>query len=446
LWQRIPFGAKLIGSFLVIVLLAVGVSSWFTRDAIIQVFEEVAARDNARVAYGLGSFFEEYYAYEGSWEGLNPQLLMPISHRIGRSFLLANPGGKVLFSVAPELQGTTLPPEELAKGTPIMVNNQQVGVLLIEPFRGRQPPLEAGFMNAITRAILLAGLLTAFLATLLGIVLVRQVTAPLRTLARASEQIAGGQLNQRVDIKGEDELGQLGRSFNRMTANLERSEQARRQMLADVSHELRNPLMIVQGGLEAFTDGVMEPSAENLQALHAKTLLLNRLVSDLHELALAEAGELSLEHSPVDLADLLTQAATAVKPQLTEREIALTLQVAKDLPTLTGDAQRIEQVLLNLLSNAVRYTPAGGRITLRAQVRPHEVQIDVSDTGTGIPPEDLPHIFERFYRGDRSRARTSGGAGLGLAIAQALVAAHGGKIWVESQPGQGATFSFTLPY
>lgn len=431
---------------MIIVLLAVAVSGWLARDAIIKVFEEADARNNARVANVLGNLLEEYYARWGNWTGLSQRLLLQMSHPPGRPFLLADPQGQVLFSTIPELQGTMLSPEQRAKGMPLIVDDKPVGMLLIEPFHAGRSPLEQGFMRSINRSILLAGLMTALLALLLGAVLVRQVTSPLRTLARASEQIAGGQLNQRVAIPGEDELGQLGRSFNRMAANLERSEQTRQQMLADISHELRTPLMIVQGGLEAFTDDVLEPSKENLQALHAKTLLLNRLVEDLHELALAEAGELSLERAPLNLAELLSQAATDVKPQLVEREITLGLEVPEALPALSGDAQRIQQVLLNLLSNAVRYTPAGGRITLRAQARPHEVQIDVADTGPGISPEDLPHIFERFYRGDKSRARASGGAGLGLAIAQALVAAHGGKIWVESQLGQGTTFSFTLPY
>ncbi len=445
LWGKIPFGAKLIGAFLIIVLLASAISYSLADRAIIQVFEEFSARSNARIAHVLSGALGEYYTRQGGWDKLNLHWLILMSRRMGRPFLLADRSGRVRFSSVAKLKDRQLSPEELARGTQIKVEDRSVGVLLIGPFQPGGSPLEQGFMSSINRAILLAGGLTALLALLLGAGLVRQVTWPLRALARASERIAGGKLDQRVELRREDELGQLGRSFNRMAANLERSERARRQMLADVSHELRTPLMIVQGGLEAFIDGVLAPSNENLSALHAKTLLLSRLVRDLRELALAEAGELSLERAPLDPAQLLSQAGLAIKSRLTEKGITLELELPARLPKLEADAQRLEQVLLNLLSNAARATPAGGRICLSAQVRQDEVQFSVSDSGPGIAAEELPHIFERFYRGDKSRARSSGGAGLGLAIAQALVLAHGGRIWAESRPGEGATFSFTLP-
>jgi signal transduction histidine kinase len=215
-------------------------------------------------------------------------------------------------------------------------------------------------------------------------------------------------------------------------------------MIADIAHELRTPLATIQGNLEALQDGVYPFTAERLEALHTKVLLLNRLIADLQKLSLAEAGELSLDREVTDLAPLLSSLQEQIQPQFAAQGVTLDLHVSGPLG-VEIDRQRIEEVLLNLLSNALRYTERGGRVTLSAMPHGKEVHVSVADTGPGISEADLPRVFDRFYRGDRSRSRASGGVGLGLAISKRLVELHGGKIWAESAIGQGATFTFSLP-
>jgi signal transduction histidine kinase len=230
-----------------------------------------------------------------------------------------------------------------------------------------------------------------------------------------------------------------------MAADLEYAEQLRRNMVADVAHELRTPLSNIQGYLEAIRDGMVEPTAAAIRSLTEEAFLLSRLVNELQELSLAEAGELKLVYQAEDIIDLVRQGVTPWEPQLRAREISLSLVLPDDLPAINIDWQRVSQVLHNILENAVAHTPKGGTINVAANAKGKWVEVSVSDTGEGIPAEDLPHIFERFYRVDKSRARATGGSGLGLTIAKRLVEAHGGAITVQSKLGKGSRFSFTLP-
>jgi signal transduction histidine kinase len=249
-----------------------------------------------------------------------------------------------------------------------------------------------------------------------------------------------------VNVTGEDELGHLGQAFNRMAGNLEHSEQLRRQMVMDVAHELRTPLMVQQSHLELLIDQVNEPTPQQFQTIYEQNLLLGRLVKDLQVLAVAESGELHIERTQVSVKELLEGIAEHVRPAMDEKEINLSVTILGNLPTLCLDRQRIEQVLLNLLDNARHHAPNGSQIQLRAELKEKHVEIVVLDQGSGILPEDLPYLFERFYRADKSRSRQSGGFGLGLAIAKHLVEAHGGRIWAEQNAlGQGAAFRFVLP-
>jgi signal transduction histidine kinase len=254
-----------------------------------------------------------------------------------------------------------------------------------------------------------------------------------------------GDLSQRVEVHSQDEIGELARAFNAMADGLARLEELRRNMVTDVAHELRTPLSNIRGYLEALQDGVVEPKPEVIDSLHEEAMLLNRLVDDLRELTLAEAGQLKLERRPVAPADLVDRALEAARAQAEAKGIALQADLPEDLPLVDVDSQRIGQVLGNLLSNALTHTPPGGKVVVVARAKQLAVEVSVSDTGEGIPLERLPYIFERFYRADRSRSRATGGTGLGLSIAKQLVEAHGGRISVASQVGQGTTFTFTLP-
>lgn len=310
-------------------------------------------------------------------------------------------------------------------------------------------PSEQEYLSGFNGALWLGGLGAALVALGLAVFSARRITRPLRRLAEASARIAGGDLTQRVEVPSKDELGELASSFNSMAEALARNEEARRHMVTDIAHELRTPLTVLQGNLEGMLDGVVPLSKDTVATLHQETHLLSRLISDLRELSLAESGRLELHRVPTDLPALVKQAANKMVSQARAKDISLDTQVPPALPYVDLDPDRISQILANLLSNALRHTPNGGRIVLTLEEAPdgndRSVRISVADTGSGIPPEDLPYVFDRFYRADRSRSRSTGGSGLGLAIVKQLVQAHGGRIWVESQPGRGAAFYFTLP-
>jgi signal transduction histidine kinase len=252
-------------------------------------------------------------------------------------------------------------------------------------------------------------------------------------------------LSVRLPENNRGPLGNLAHRFNNMVAELERAEQQRRNMTADIAHELRTPLHIIQGNLEGMLDGVYEPTTENITDTLDETRLLARLVDDLQTLSLAEAGQLPLHPTRFLLADLLADAAAGFESRAAAQNVNLLVDVPDPSPEMEADYDRLYQVLANLLTNALRHTPENDSITLRAEAIPDGVRITVSDTGSGISPEDLPYIFDRFWRGDKSRARTEGSSGLGLAITKQLVLAHGGTISVESELGEGTTFIIELP-
>jgi signal transduction histidine kinase len=297
------------------------------------------------------------------------------------------------------------------------------------------------------------GLALAFplLALALAARVFRSFAIPLADIMAAADAVASGDLTVRVAERGSHEFRQLAHSFNRMTEELARTDQQRRNLTADVAHELRTPLHVIQGNLEGILDGVYAPTTEHIEATLEETKLLARLVDDLRTLSLAESGQLPLHKELVDVNDLLADVATSFSGQAEAGGIELRVancELPEDQKQLVvpGDAGRLDQVLSNLVANALRYTPPGGTITLAANHEDGEVEITVADTGAGIAPEDLPFIFDRFWRGDRARTHTSGaGSGLGLSIANQLVKAHGGKIEVVSQLGEGTTFTVKLP-
>lgn len=357
--------------------------------------------------------------------------------------ILTNARGQVVIDSEGQLQGEVLPEETLDNGAAIVVEGASIGRLILAPPGTVHDSSQTEFLQAVNRALLWAGLASVVVAVLLGFFLARRLAAPLQALTQAVERMSGGELKQQVAVRGTDEIADLGRSFNRMAASLARQEELRRNLMADIAHELRTPIAVIRGDLEALLDEIYEVTPEMIASLQEEILLLTRLVDDLRELSLAEAGQLRLKRERVNLRDILDREVSTFSPLAEMKGAQLMWEPPVDAMEIDADAGRLQQVMANLLSNALHHTLPGGRITVSAQEGSAEIEVVVSDTGPGIAPEDLPHVFDRFWQSDT--AHPGEGSGLGLAIVKGLVHSHGGHVWVESQLGQGSEFHFKLP-
>lgn len=345
---------------------------------------------------------------------------------------------------------------------PIMVNGQPVGMLKVTSYgpQGFWSPQDMAFRSALNRTLLYTGLTAAGLALLLSLAITRKLSTPLLELTRAAQAMRRGSLSPRVRVRGSDELAQLGEAFNHLAESLAAQERLRKKLTADVAHELRTPLATMRSHLEAFQDGVWEPTPERLETCHEEVMRLVRLVGDLEQLTAAESEALSLKKGKVDLGSLVAQIGSSYRPLFDSKKVSLEMLPGGGAEVIRGggveglpgrdlqvlaDRDKLSQVIVNLLANALKFTPEGGKVILAAEAQGDRARISVKDTGIGIPAADLPHIFERFYRGEKSRNRATGGAGIGLAIAKALTDAHGGRIEVRSEPGEGSEFIVSLP-
>ncbi len=312
--------------------------------------------------------------------------------------------------------------------------------------------LFTNFRSAVNEALLLATAVSVLAAIVVSVLFSRQIVSPVQEMMSISQHIADGHFDERVNIPGEqspsemDELANLAVSFNRMASKLAQTETIRRQLIGDVAHELRTPLSTIKASMEGLIDGVLPAQIETYQQVHREADRMQRLVNDLQELSRVEAGGFEMERQDVRIDASIETARTRLERQYIEKGVALEVEIEPNLPLIHADENRIGQVLLNLLGNALQYTPPKAKVCVRAARSKDEILVQIQDTGIGIPLEHLPHIFSRFYRVDKSRSRASGGSGIGLTIAKHIVEAHGGHIWAES-PGKdkGSTFSFTLP-
>jgi two-component system OmpR family sensor kinase len=463
LWVRLTL------AFTLVILVAVGASAILVSRTTGTEFRQYITHSGMRAS---GSGMEQlaaYYQREGSWEGVQSLLAegmsisgpmgMPLPGRAWRSgrpggqldVLLADAHGKVVFDSAGKATGKRLSSREQSRALAItsLDNDDQVIGYLLLAISGREDmlgALEQRFLDRMRRELVTGAALAVGLGLIAGALLSRSLTAPLRRLAAAARAVASGDLGQQVKAEGSAEIAEVGQAFNEMTAALEEAERLRQNLVADVAHELRSPLTVVQGNLRAILDDVYPLEKAEIARLYDETRLLSRLVDDLRELAQAEAGQLSLNLQTVDIARVLQVTVANFELATEAKAVHLTSQVAEDLPAVQADPDRLAQVLRNLLTNALRHTPKGGQISVSAATAADAVEITVADNGEGMAPEDLPHVFDRFWRADRSRSRAEGGAGLGLAIVRAIVEAHGGQVIATSDgPGQGSTFRFTLP-
>ncbi len=401
-----------------------------------------------------------YYQTNGSWAGVandfvslqvyNP--LQPGGVRNpppdGNPITLVGADHIVVYSNEPGEIGQKVTKSELNGAISLQSNSQIIGWMLLTPVRRNFTPNtpEGNFLSNVNSATILSAIVAILLAFSLGGVLAFSMTRSLRELTEATVEIAKGRFGKQVKVRSKDEIGKLATSFNQMSLDLEQATKARQQMTADIAHDLRSPLSVITGYAEALSDNKLPGTPEVYDILLQETKHLDRLVDDLRLLSLADTGELPLNLQPISPRTLLERVAARHSVAAEQRHLILQIEARDGLPMVNVDVERMSQVLDNLILNAFRYTPEGGKVLLEACTLGDLIQIIVTDTGRGISPEDLPYIFDRFYRGDKSRQH-NGESGLGLAIAKSIVEAHAGRITVFSEPNQGTKFTVSLtPY
>jgi signal transduction histidine kinase len=442
---------KLFLSFSLIVLVSVSLVAVIVRSGAINEVRTFMFRGGM---YGLSDLtvtLENYYHLYDSWNGVQ-SIFTPgrgsagFGGMMNQRLLLADSTGSIVAGNQAVAVGTELSSAQLDASIPLTVGGKLVGYLYTSGGMGISLRNQEMVLTQLDRAVLVAGLIAGGLGLVLALALAYTLLRPVHALTFAAQQLATGDLSHRVDVRGNDELASLGQAFNQMADSLQQAEEARRSMTADIAHELRNPLAVQRANLEALQDGVYPLSAENLGSVIEQNLLLTHLVDDLRTLALADAGQVELDRTPIDFSALVERVLEHFQPQAGSQQVRIINNPPSfPIPTLSADPIRLEQVLTNLLSNAMRYTPSGGQIELSYAMADDTVRLSIHDSGPGIPEQALPYIFERFYRVDKSRARAEGGTGLGLTIARQLARLHGGDLTASNHASGGAVFTLTLP-
>ena len=488
--MRYSLQFRLLVAFTLVILLTIGAVFFMMWQAATGQIQQFGERVERMVGNRIQFVVTDYYLAHGNWEGVRP-LVQQIGEQFRHRVILADADGKIiadsttetpdnqvnlesfisrtltssherrdslspepgvtppsepppLISFGPRMPG---PPAPAEPASTTSAESKTIGFLFILPLTQSETGLEALqiMYRQLGNYFLLGACLAVVVAFLFTLFLSRRILSPVKELRTAAQRLGKGDFSQRVDIKDKSEIGELASTFNSMAGNLQRDEQLRQHMVSDIAHELRSPLTNVRGYLEAINDGLLKPDSATISSIYDETILLSRLVNDLQELSLAEAGELKLYCQPEEVAEIVRQSINAVQAKAVEKGLELSTDIPTNLPEVNIDFLRIRQVLLNLIENAMAHTTAGGTINVSASLNLDFVEVSVSDTGEGISAEEVVNIFERFHRVDKSRSRSTGGSGLGLTIARYIVEEHQGKIWVRSEPGQGSRFSFTLP-
>lgn len=453
LWVRLGLVSLLV-TWAAIGLVALSVGS--TTEA--QFRSYVQGQNAQRFGPEAIAALEAYYAEHGSWTGAEEALPQPGQANgqgggqgrsggggRGAQLVLADPEGHVLVATDSTLVGEILSTAARENAATLTYAGAVVGLLAQEtPGSQALGEAEAAFLAQTQRDLALAALAAGLLAVVLGALLAWGVTRPLRSLTDAVRDLSGGALGRQAPVEGPVEMVTLAQSFNAMSRDLAAGEAQRQRMAADVAHELRTPVSVLRGRLEAMLDGVFPLDSANLAVAYDQTLHIARLVDDLRLLTMAEAGRLPLERSLTDPGALAAQAVAMFEPLALDAGVTLQATIAPGLPSVLVDVDRLRQVFGNLLSNALRHTPEGERIVVDMRAEAETVRVSVRNTGSRLTPEETAHLFDRFWRAEEARARDSGGSGLGLAITRQLVRLHGGEIRVESD-ADSVTFVFTLP-
>ena len=456
LWVRLTL------AFALVAVIGIGLAALLANLAINNEFRSFVGRSEASSqSSDLATKLVSYYTTRQSWndvgtiltpnqppQGGGPQSGGPQPDRFGPplSLIVAAANGAIVFDSGQHRVGGALSQAEHDSATALKEQDQIIGYFVFTPGPVTTlRPLEQFFIDQVQQNLFVAALLASGLGLVLGLLFSRTLTRPLNRLVVAARALTAKDLSHRAEPGGTVEVANVAHAFNDMADSLQKAEELRRNLVADVAHELRTPLSVMQGTLTAQLDGVFPLDLEETAKLYDETRLLSRLVDDLRELAQVEAGQLQLNMGAIDLKRIIATTVSAFDGAAGEKQIQLNDAAADQLPMVEADSERVAQVLRVLISNALRHTPALGSITISAMPLSDQMEISVRDTGEGITPTELPNVFDRFWRGDKSRARESGGSGLGLAIAKQLIEAQGGSIGVESQSGAGSRFWFKLP-
>jgi signal transduction histidine kinase len=455
---------KLLISFVLLVFVSVSVVIILAYRGVANEVRSFMFRGSMVRAQEIVTSLEEYYQVNQTWQGAEALLSLTganegmmgrgrgagsgqgmMGNMMNQRLRLVNAEGRILFDTSTVQAEGSLTAEELSQAIQLKNDGVIVGYLLPESAMLYSASDEQFLLSRLTRAALTAGLLGAGLSLLLAFFLAYQLMRPVRALTQAVKMVEKGDFSQRVPVHGNDELAQLSTTFNNMADSLQKSQESRRAMTADIAHELRTPLAVQMAHLEALQDGIYPLTPENLVPILEQNQMLNHLVEDLRTLTLADAGQLKLDLLTTDIKSLVERVVVRFKPQASSRQVALQMTAPPGCPSIMIDPARIEQILNNLLSNALRFTPYGGKIEVALKVDGKKILVSVHDNGPGISEEALPYIFERFYRADRSRSRSEGGSGLGLAIALQIAVLHGGTLTAGNDPQGGAVFTLSLP-
>ena len=464
----LAFGIAILSTALISVLAAATISRLqFTRFAL------AGDRNQAEsLAPTLGALYESYGNWSdvsaaildgsdrqagmmgrmmGGMMGRNPGTMagMPMMMWLpsGSRLIVVDTQGLIVLDTYRELVGTDIPSRLIGTGVPISAGRGQSGHLFIGSMIERSlSSLESDYLRSILLALLAIMAPAAILSLFFTTRFASRLTGPIVRMGSAAGQISEGDLTSRVEEGGIGEIRDLSRRFNEMGEALERSDEQKKQMIADISHELRTPLTLIRGNLEAILDSVYPLDRDSVESIHSQAIQLEALVDDLRSLSMLDVGELEFRQDRLELADVIRSAMTGFQAEADAKSIRLESRAAVRSTPVTGDASRLSQVLNNLIGNAIRHTPPGGLVTV-SEKPPVDgiILVEVRDTGEGIQEMDIGRIFDRFYRSDQSRTRGTGGTGLGLAISRKIVEAHGGCVGVESEPDKGSRFWFTIP-
>ena len=439
---------RILAGFTIIIIVAVGAVFFFLSQSTSAEFERFQQGIESRRADSLQFQLGNYYRNSGGWEGIQPYIAQ-MAHIYEWHIVVTDSEGVVVADSESEALGTPLHGEEDGQGMPITghLGQQAFGTLHFTPYAqpGAEMALLASMGARIGGFLLWSCLIAIAVAVGVAYIISKRTLTPVRELTGAVQRLGSGDLSQRVNVTGGGEITELSVAFNTMADDLQKSHQTQKNMIADTAHELRTPLSNIRGYVEAIRDHVIEPDEEAITTLDIESTLLSHLVDDLQDLSMLEAGQVALDRQSENPSELIQQTVNAVRAGAAAKEVELIASTSEELPLVSIDHHRIGQVLRNLLNNALIHSDKGDTITVLAVPKGEMVEITVADTGEGISYVDLPHVFERFYRVDKSRSRATGGHGLGLTISKGLVEAHGGSISVESDVGDGSRFTFTVP-